>query len=305
MTTRYSGNPANVSDSLSATIIACANNGSGGIRVTTSAAHLFSSFDFVFVSGVGGTTEANGDWFITVIDSTHFDLVGPSFVHTYTSGGTAVDHSLTPAPTLPSDGEPLTVSSILSSIQLLLDRTQKLAVRDIEDVSFAIVNPTPYNISYAADWAIGDDGTGTTTGSLLVKTVNNDNAVLVELTPYLTRFANRRIQKITCTFAVGQAHTGVPAILPDMRLYRTQSLTSINVAPAADQSLLSTTDAFFPTPGSGALYYNSGDLQSWDLVPDQNQIIDVTRRYYIALIDESGANTHTLNKYYGFQLYVN
>jgi hypothetical protein len=50
----------------------------------------------VVVSGVGGTTEANGTWPITLIDATHIELGGSVYTHTYTSGGTAVDLSSTP-----------------------------------------------------------------------------------------------------------------------------------------------------------------------------------------------------------------
>ena len=40
------------------------------------------------VAGVGGTTEANGTWPIDVIDGTHVELNGSTFVHAYTAGGT-------------------------------------------------------------------------------------------------------------------------------------------------------------------------------------------------------------------------
>lgn len=305
MSTQYSGNPANVSDSLTRTITGCANNGSGKIRVTTSASHLFSTFDLVIVTGVTGTTEANGTWVITVIDSTHLDLVGSTFTHAYVSGGSVTDHSLTPAATLPSDGEQLTAATVLAAFQLLLDRTQFLATEELASPVVSIVAPTPFNISYGQNWAVGDDGTGAATGSRVVKTFVDTTALLFDLTPYLARFNGRSITQLAATFAVGQSHSAVPAVLPTMRLYRTQSLTSLGVAPAADQSLLAAVDAPFPTPGSGALYYSSGHLQSWNLTPDQNNVIDTTRRYYAVLIDENGANTHTLNAYFGFKLTVN
>lgn len=66
----------------------CVDNGSGLIRVSTAEAHGYATGDKVTITGVLGTTEANGSWTITVIDSTHFDLQGSAFVHTYTSGGT-------------------------------------------------------------------------------------------------------------------------------------------------------------------------------------------------------------------------
>jgi hypothetical protein len=68
-------------------IIGCADNLSGAIRVTCDAPHNLFTGMKVGVQGVGGTTEANGTWPVTVIDGVTFDLQGSSFVHTYTSGG--------------------------------------------------------------------------------------------------------------------------------------------------------------------------------------------------------------------------
>lgn len=66
-----------------------ANNGSGAIRVTL-AGHGYSTSDYVYLKEVGGTTEANGSWQITVIDANNFDLNGSTFTNTYTSGGKVV-----------------------------------------------------------------------------------------------------------------------------------------------------------------------------------------------------------------------
>lgn len=64
------------------------NNGSGLCRVTV-ATHGFSTGNKVSISGVLGSTEANGTWTITVIDPNTFDLVGSVFNNTYVSGGVA------------------------------------------------------------------------------------------------------------------------------------------------------------------------------------------------------------------------
>lgn len=129
MPTNYSGNPSNVTTPLTATIIGAANNGAGLIRIQTSAAHLYATYDTVTISGVVGATQANGTWAITVIDGTHFDLVGSAFSSAYVSGGTASDQSLTPYFSTPNDGEPGTVAGILASIQAIADRTQYLAAK--------------------------------------------------------------------------------------------------------------------------------------------------------------------------------
>lgn len=69
-------------------VLGAANNGSGLIRiqVASTGSPMFNG-QYVSISSVAGTTEANGNFFIAIIDSTHFDLLGSTFVHAYTSGG--------------------------------------------------------------------------------------------------------------------------------------------------------------------------------------------------------------------------
>jgi hypothetical protein len=116
------GNPANITTPLTATVTTLTNNGSGAIRVSTSAPHLFGNDDNVNV--VAGSTD--GVYVISVISSTQFDLQGS----TYTAGGSgsATDYSLTPAVLLATDGDTFSqqLSGALSSAQSLLDRTQFL-----------------------------------------------------------------------------------------------------------------------------------------------------------------------------------
>jgi hypothetical protein len=64
-----------------------ANNGGGLIRLTVGTTSNLHTGQSVTVANVGGTTEANGTWTVTVIDATHIDLQGSAFVHAYTSGG--------------------------------------------------------------------------------------------------------------------------------------------------------------------------------------------------------------------------
>lgn len=75
------------------TITGAANNGSGLIRITATS-HDYSTGDRIAVYGVGGTTEANGSWTVTVITADTFDLQGSTFVNAYTSGGTATNRSM-------------------------------------------------------------------------------------------------------------------------------------------------------------------------------------------------------------------
>ncbi len=119
------GNASNVSTPLSRTVTALANNGSGEIRVTTSAPHLFGPNDNVLMAT--GVASGSGYFPIAIVDSTRFDLVGSTYVSTST--GTATDLSLTPQVQVPTDGDTFSMqlSGMLSSLQALLDRSQWLS----------------------------------------------------------------------------------------------------------------------------------------------------------------------------------
>lgn len=64
------------------------NGVAGRIRLTIGSTSALQDSMRVTVSGVGGTTEANGIWSIDVKDSTKVDLAGSTFVNAFTSGGT-------------------------------------------------------------------------------------------------------------------------------------------------------------------------------------------------------------------------
>ena len=117
------GNPSNVTSPLGASVSSLANNGAGLVRVATSTPHLFGSGDIVIMNA----PPAVGGFSITVIDSTHFDLVDS----TYTANGTGsvIDISLTPQILVPTDGDTQSaqISGLLSAFQGVLDRTQYLA----------------------------------------------------------------------------------------------------------------------------------------------------------------------------------
>jgi hypothetical protein len=69
-------------------ITGAANNGSGLIRITSNA-HGFVNGQPVDITGVTGTTEANGKWFVTGVAANTFDLLGSTFTNAYVSGGNA------------------------------------------------------------------------------------------------------------------------------------------------------------------------------------------------------------------------
>lgn len=63
------------------------NNGSGLIRITANS-HGLTTGNKIYISGVTGTTEANGAWTVTVVDGNTIDLQSSAFANTYVSGGT-------------------------------------------------------------------------------------------------------------------------------------------------------------------------------------------------------------------------
>lgn len=155
MATRYSGNPANVTSPLIRTITGAAAGGGGVIVISTSAAHAFANDDRITITGVVGTTEANGTWFVTVLSSTTFSLNGSTFVNAYVSGGLAYDTSLTPAVLIPSDGDAPTADSVAVPLQTCLDRTQFLMTQGLSNIRTvgnfaaltALASPIPYSIA--------------------------------------------------------------------------------------------------------------------------------------------------------------
>lgn len=66
--------------------------GSGGVvRLQVNSTIGVKTGDQVVGANIGGTTEANGAFTCTVVDQTHIELQGTTFVHAWTSGGTLTD----------------------------------------------------------------------------------------------------------------------------------------------------------------------------------------------------------------------
>jgi len=71
------------------TVSGTSNNG-GLIIVTTTAAHGFITGNSVYIYGVGGTTNANGTWTVTVVNTTVIELQGSTYNAAWTSGGNVI-----------------------------------------------------------------------------------------------------------------------------------------------------------------------------------------------------------------------
>ena len=94
MQDNFIGTNAAIGNQIAPTVSGAANNGAGLIRLTLNTTTGLTTNDAVFVSSIGGTIEANTNgtpWYINVIDGTHIDLQGSSFVNAYTSGGFVYD----------------------------------------------------------------------------------------------------------------------------------------------------------------------------------------------------------------------
>jgi hypothetical protein len=69
-----------------------ASLGTGGVvRLTVDKTSQVRAGDFGTISGIVGTTEANGTFPLVVVDATHVELTGTALVHAYVSGGTVID----------------------------------------------------------------------------------------------------------------------------------------------------------------------------------------------------------------------
>jgi len=64
-----------------------AASGAGGVVRLTAPGHGLATGDTLTVNNVGGTTEANGVWAVTVLDANTLDLVGSTYASAYTGGG--------------------------------------------------------------------------------------------------------------------------------------------------------------------------------------------------------------------------
>lgn len=102
---------------------------------------------------------------------------------------------------------------------------------------------------------------------------------------------------VTVYFIVGQAHANVPQNLPSIQFLRTTMATGglVQDTLGASQGPAA--------PGSGAAWFNSGNVQSFTYVCSQNNVIDAGLYWYSAdLIDENGTNSLSGNEYIGMVL---
>lgn len=73
------------------TVISVVNNGIGAIRVVLNTTNGMKTGQKVIVREVEGVANANGSFYVTVINTSTIDLQNSSFVGTYTSGGYVIN----------------------------------------------------------------------------------------------------------------------------------------------------------------------------------------------------------------------
>lgn len=96
------------------------------------------------------------------------------------------------------------------------------------------------------------------------------------------------LASVFIAFIVGTSHTGVPANLPTFSVYRSNTLSN----PTSVQ-YLNTIAVQSPTnPGSGSAWYDSGNVQYYQYITNQHNVIDNTNyTYWMSVVDESGTNS--------------
>lgn len=99
----------------------------------------------------------------------------------------------------------------------------------------------------------------------------------------------------TLSYFIGQSHVGgLPAVLPTYRAYKADAngvITGLGLALSDPSGWV-----VLATPATAAAYYNSGAAKTLTYTFDANTIADVQSfTYWFELIDESGANSQTLN----------
>jgi hypothetical protein len=78
------------------TVTGAANNGIGLIRLTIATTNGMITGQHVTVQDVSGVSSANGNWRITVMNTTQIDLQGSAFSGAYTSGGYVINNPSLP-----------------------------------------------------------------------------------------------------------------------------------------------------------------------------------------------------------------
>ena len=263
------------------------------IVITTSTAHFFATGDSVLITDVEGNTAANGLWRITKNSSTTFSLTGSTGSGAYTSGGTAVNLSLTPQFQAPSDGETLDAASVNSAFEALADRTQFLAlphapliwvpgsaICGVSGSARAASLDGTFNPITATE-AIYSGSALKTTSAIAGTHATNCFHLLLPLDQFLRYGQGRTLASATLYFTPDDTNVGTPSSRVRFGIGRQVLTTDAFAIPDAPTALLSSGSGFVQDAQAGT--YNLV-LHKLAFVPDQNEVIDTTRYGYVGII---------------------
>ena len=106
------------------------------------------------------------------------------------------------------------------------------------------------------------------------------------------------LASIVVTFQVGSSHSGVPVNRPNLSIVRYTFGSELSPV-----TLSSSDPQYFPNPGSGSAYYDSGNIQQITYTCNRNNVIDDSQyNYVLSITDESGTNSLSGNAYFTVQL---
>ena len=262
-------------------ITGIANSG-GQVQVTVSGPFgpgTYTNGDLIIVTGVQGTTEANGPWQISNLVGNVFTLQGSTFVNAYTGGG------------LVTELQSQITFGDNDYFQLQAGHTARERV---------IVTPCATAQPIPLLWSTNPTTPG---GSPIYGLASL--ALGAGMDVPLRVHNGATLVSATLSFIVGQTHAGIPQVLPGVRLVGVDVFGF--AFPLATAALTAGTDAtgmqFVATPASGAAWYALGVGQTFTFTCDPGIVIDTTAFSYHAVIqDEFGANALTGNIYVELEL---
>ena len=148
------------------TSVSNVSNNSGTIQITLSSVTTINDNDSVVISGVTGTTEANGTWSISGSDEfgdgLNFNLLGSTFTNAYTGGGSA---NFTTEFTLDSSSGGFAISNVNSATPIQITTTNPNTFVTGDIVNIAGVEGVSINASSYAITVI-DNQNFTLTGEI-------------------------------------------------------------------------------------------------------------------------------------------
>jgi hypothetical protein len=126
--TSYNGVSGNVAPPTAVTITSSTN--ATPIVVLTASPHAMKTGDVVQIDGHLSNTNANGQWPVVVVDTTHFSLTGSTTTGAGGTAGTATPLVFTGNVSLnPVNGDPYDASTYIPGMSCLADRTAHLGTK--------------------------------------------------------------------------------------------------------------------------------------------------------------------------------